>query len=93
MFILRSVRKTTSEIQTNIMLGQRYTTVRRGTDKDSFEKIAKDWYGKDHWEAQTQGAFAFISTENDRHLLDNGSDYYIMIENGATFERVVNPAI
>ena len=88
MFILRSIRKTTSEIQRNIAIGDQYTTVKRSTDEDSFKKIAQDWYGEDHWEIQTQGAFGFVSTDNERYLLDNGSDYYIMIENGSTFERI-----
>ena len=88
MFILRSVRKTASDIRRNVIIGPQYTIVRRDADQESFDKIAKDWYGKDHWEAQTQGGFAFVSTENDRYLLDNGSDYYIMTERGVTFEKL-----
>ena len=89
MFILRSVRKTTSDIRKNIILGPQYTIVRWDLDQDSFDKIAKDWYGEDHWKAHSQGGFAFVSTENERHLLDNGSDYYIMTESGATFEKII----
>lgn len=85
MFVLRKIEKTGN---VNVFLGERYKVIQRKTNYREFNRFQK-MYEKD------LEIFAYVvNTENDDEdrivePLFKGNNYYIVWENGNTFERIV----
>lgn len=85
MFILRKIEKTGN---VNVFLGERYKVIHRKTHYKEFNKLQK-MYEKD------LSIFAYVvdtEDENDDMIIEplfKDSTYYIVWENGNTFERIV----
>lgn len=85
MFVLRKIEKTGN---VNVFLGELYKVIHRKTHYREFNRFQK-MYEKD------LDIFAYVvNTENDEddriiEPLFRGNNYYIVWENGNTFERIV----
>ena len=83
MFILRRILK--DGVQINTSLGEDYVLVRRVENKDEFERAVKLWS-----ESDTEDVYALITYDEGQKIMPlyNGGNYYIMSENGSTFDNV-----
>lgn len=88
MFVLRKIEKTGN---VNVFLGERYKVIHRKTNYREFNRFQK-MYEKD------LNIFAYVINTEDEEKdsiiiepLFRDSKYYIVWENGNTFERIVEP--
>jgi hypothetical protein len=85
MFVLRKIEKTGN---VNVFLGERYKVIHRKTNFREFNRFQK-MFEKD------LNIFAYVvntEDENDNMIIEplfKESKYYIVWENGNTFERIV----
>jgi len=85
MFILRKLM--TSGIWDNTILGQHYQLVLKSLSPEHFEELLKI---EPYFGSERDKIFAIILHESGSKsiALFNGKDYYIMLSDGTTFEKL-----
>jgi hypothetical protein len=95
MYTLRSITKT--GLQRNESLGLNYTLIHRFYNYEEFQRNFKFLFDKDHVadddlksDGDTKDTYAFVVSENGGQIfpLYKSNDYYIMTDNGKTFDNL-----
>jgi len=83
MFILRRIIEKGGD-ECNTAIGYHYALILKSRNKEEFERAQK------FFDIHQESVFGFISDSSGQLTpLYDGSVYYMMTENGATFERIV----
>ena len=82
----------------NEIIGKSYQIINRFVDYEEFQKLFKQVFGFEHVadndetaNETTKNVNNILITEmGEQRPLYSNSEYYVMTENGSTFERVIN---
>lgn len=87
MFYLRRITKDKTAI--NITLGESYNWIQKDVSPEQFRNIFKDFYSDESDDPDRIDSF--IISEGGRNIIPiyNTNNYYIMTENGKTFQSLI----
>ena len=83
----KEVKKPNPTPIVNRILGEEYQTVLKNVHTKEFEELSKGFYTPENMELFG----VVVQADGRKHGLWSDATHYIMIENGATFEKIHNP--